>query len=197
MPASSEQKVTIRPALFPADKEIVTSLFLAYAKSLPIALDFQNFDTELAELPGKYAAENGGAVYLACVPATAAAPASALLPKETTPEDEASTCSNPAASPSPLQEHVLGCVGLRALSPPDKCELKRLYLAPESRGLGISRLLMDAVIQRARQLGYTAMLLDSLKSMTAAKTLYLRYGFVEVEAYYPSVEDATFHQLTL
>ena len=58
--------IQIRDAEFPGDKEVVGQLFKAYAQSLPVSLDFQNFDHELAELPGKYASEKGGALWLLC-----------------------------------------------------------------------------------------------------------------------------------
>jgi GNAT superfamily N-acetyltransferase len=37
----------------------IRTLFLEYAESLGIPLDFQNFDQELAELPGKYIPPHG------------------------------------------------------------------------------------------------------------------------------------------
>ena len=44
----------IRPTRFPEDADTVRRLFLAYADSLGVSLDFQDFDAELAGLPGDY-----------------------------------------------------------------------------------------------------------------------------------------------
>ncbi|KAF1850650.1 acyl-CoA N-acyltransferase [Cucurbitaria berberidis CBS 394.84] len=175
MSQNTRSKVKVRPALFPADKEAVSKLFLAYAHSLPISLDFQNFEHELAELPGKYGVENGGAVFLAYTPLE-------------------------AHTNGPEEEQVIGCIALRSFSSSNSiptCELKRLYLAPESRGRGVSKLLLDMAIQQARVLGYKEILLDTLSSMTAARALYMRYGFEEIESYYESVEGAVFYRLVL
>ena len=49
----------IRPARFPRDADTVRRLFRAYADSLGVSLDFQNFDDELAGLPGDYAPPAG------------------------------------------------------------------------------------------------------------------------------------------
>jgi ribosomal protein S18 acetylase RimI-like enzyme len=49
----------IRPAEFPRDLATVRSLFREYADGLGIELGFQGFDTEMAELPGKYASPSG------------------------------------------------------------------------------------------------------------------------------------------
>ena len=51
-------------ALTPADIDGARELFLEYARSLGFSLCFQNFDKELAELPGAYAPP-GGRLYLA------------------------------------------------------------------------------------------------------------------------------------
>ena len=56
---SSKPSFHITPARTPKDLEDTRSLFLAYAKSLNINLSFQDFDTELATLPGKYAPPAG------------------------------------------------------------------------------------------------------------------------------------------
>jgi ribosomal protein S18 acetylase RimI-like enzyme len=182
MTAELLREVKIRPAAFPADKETVSQLFLAYAQSLPVKLDFQGFEEELEGLPGKYAVEKGGAVFLAYHAASCQ-----------------STADDDLVSPN-SQETIIGTVALRSFPTNNSiptCELKRLYLAPSSRGLGVSKLLMDVVIARAKELGYREMLLDTLSSMTAARRLYERYGFVQIESYYQSVENAVFYKLSL
>ena len=45
-----------------SDLEEIRALFREYADSLPLALDFQGFDRELAELPGSYAAPRGALI---------------------------------------------------------------------------------------------------------------------------------------
>lgn len=49
----------ISPALGSADIEEVRALFQAYAASLPVDLGYQDFDAELAGLPGKYGPPRG------------------------------------------------------------------------------------------------------------------------------------------
>jgi putative acetyltransferase len=51
--------VEIRPASSPDDLDRVRELFSEYAASLPFDLSFQDFDRELADLPGTYAPPSG------------------------------------------------------------------------------------------------------------------------------------------
>ena len=62
---------TIRPARTSADLAVAASCFREYAADLPITLDFQGFEAELAALPGKYAPP-GGELLLAWSPEGAA-----------------------------------------------------------------------------------------------------------------------------
>lgn len=86
---------------------------------------------------------------------------------------------------------AIGCVALRALEQPGTCEMKRLYVTPEGRGLGLGRALAEAAADRARDLGHRELHLDTLPDMTAAQSLYARMGFEPVAAYYDTPVDGT------
>lgn len=78
----------------------------------------------------------------------------------------------------------LGCVALRPMQDPACCEMKRLFVAPAGRGLGLGRSMVDALIGTARGLRYREMWLDTLPSMAAAQGLYRTMGFAVVDPYY-------------
>lgn len=80
-----------------------------------------------------------------------------------------------------------GCCALRPLDTadyPNAAEMKRLYVKPEYRRLGIGRLLAEAIMDTARTKGYDCILLDTLDDMETARALYAELGFVEVPPYY-------------
>jgi ribosomal protein S18 acetylase RimI-like enzyme len=136
-----------------ADWDVVRTLFREYVNAphgeelFHVYLAQQDFETELARLPGVYGA-----------------PLGAVL----------------------LAEHgdvIIGCVAMKPLTPPDACEMKRLYVRPEGRGLGAGHALVDAVLAAARQAGYRVMRLDCMPSMHDAQRLYRSTGFYEIAPY--------------
>jgi ribosomal protein S18 acetylase RimI-like enzyme len=152
----SDATFTIAMAQPGVDLDDARALFRAYAASLPIDLAYQGFATELATLPGAYAAPSGAL----------------LLARDRT------------GAP-------IGCAALRPLAEPGCCEMKRLYVAPAARGLGLGRALMEAIVGEAARLGYREVRLDTLPTMTAAIAMYRAAGFAPVAPYYDTAPAGT------
>lgn len=81
-----------------------------------------------------------------------------------------------------------GCIALHQIDG-KSCELKRLYVRPEYRGLGLAAVLVEQILQDARQIGYRRILLDTFPDLTAAIRLYKKYGFYEIPSYNGSPMD--------
>ena len=76
----------------------------------------------------------------------------------------------------------VGSGGLK-LTAPEFAEIKRMYVRPAARGLGISRVLLTRLIEDASECGYDRVRLDTMAFMTAAQALYRSMGFVDVAPY--------------
>ena len=80
-------------------------------------------------------------------------------------------------------DQAIACAAYRKIED-GICELKRMYIKPKYRKQGIGQKLVDMLLQRAKQNGYTLMRLDTLDSMIPAITLYHNNGFYDIDAYY-------------
>ena len=66
---------------------------------------------------------------------------------------------------------------------PSVAEIQRMYVQPHVRGVGAGRLLLQQLLLDAREIGYEAVRLESLKFLSAAHALYRSAGFVEITPY--------------
>jgi len=71
------------------------------------------------------------------------------------------------------------CGGVKRLDE-RHCELKRMYVVPRARGRGVARLLLRALEDAARQLGYTIARLDTGPRQPAAQHLYESAGYASI-----------------
>jgi ribosomal protein S18 acetylase RimI-like enzyme len=140
----------------------VRALFREYVAWLDVDLCFQDFDTELATLPGRYAPPSG------------------------------------RLHVAEVDGRVAGAIGLREIAP-GVCEMKRLFVRDWARGRGAGRLLVERIVADAREMGYDAMRLDTLRErMAAANALYDELGFRDIAPYYANpVANVRYMELDL
>jgi putative acetyltransferase len=80
------------------------------------------------------------------------------------------------------EEVPVGCGALRLLDA-ETAELKRMYVAPASRGTGLGRRLVAALEAEARKLGVRRLVLETGVRQAAALALYRATGFRPVPLY--------------
>jgi len=94
-------------------------------------------------------------------------------------------------------DKAIGVAGIKRFSDTE-CELKRMYVQPGSRGLGIGKLLLAECIEIAKKLNYGTIKLDTAGFMKSAIKLYTDNGFAEIAAYrYNPYEVAMYFELNL
>ncbi|HET7043855.1 MAG TPA: GNAT family N-acetyltransferase [Gaiellaceae bacterium] len=76
----------------------------------------------------------------------------------------------------------LGCGGFRRLEE-GICEVKRMYVAPDARGRGVGRLLLETIEAEAAAAGYRLARLDTAAPLAAAHALYTAAGWREIASY--------------
>ncbi|MET7621531.1 helix-turn-helix domain-containing GNAT family N-acetyltransferase [Streptomyces sp. NPDC005408] len=81
-----------------------------------------------------------------------------------------------------LHGEPVGCAGLK-LPPGAPAEIKRMWVAPHARGLGLGRRFLAELEARAARYGCDVLRLDTNKALSAAISLYHSFGFEEVAAF--------------
>jgi ribosomal protein S18 acetylase RimI-like enzyme len=83
------------------------------------------------------------------------------------------------------EQTPVGCVALQRVSS-SRGEMKRLYVPPSARGLGVGRKLVEQLLAEAQAIGYSEVVLDTLPDMIEAQRLYQQFGFGDIEPYRPN-----------
>ena len=81
-----------------------------------------------------------------------------------------------------LDGRPVGCGGLARLGAKTG-EIKRVWTAPDARGLGVARRIVAALEATAREAGMTVLRLDTNRALKEAHALYRKLGFVEIARY--------------
>lgn len=83
---------------------------------------------------------------------------------------------------------IVGCCALVEAGN-GTAEIKRMFVDPEARGLRIGKLMMNALVERARELELEAIRLETGISQPEAINLYRKAGFMEIEPFPPYKPD--------
>jgi GNAT superfamily N-acetyltransferase len=152
---------------------------------------FQDLEVELGELPGRYSKEFGGCL-LVLYPGQS--PYTQGL--EVVHRQEMLVKKGVIGKDS----GALACVAVKALTNHERtCEMKRMFVRPEYRKLGIGQMLLEQAVREAEKVGsYASMKLDSLERLPIAVTMYTNFGFQPCDPYVTNPEpDAVYLELPL
>lgn len=95
------------------------------------------------------------------------------------------------------EERSIGCVAVRRLNE-NICEMKRLFVRQEAKGIGMGRQLAQNIIHTARDFGYSRMRLDTLERLKEAMCLYESLGFRRIAPYYDNpLQGVIYRELDL
>lgn len=91
-----------------------------------------------------------------------------------------------------LHGKVVGCVMMQRIDE-HICEMKRMFISPEGRGMGLGRRLAEGIIRVAAERGYVSMQLDTGRNHDEALGLYRSLGFREIAPYYQAPPELKNH----
>jgi GNAT superfamily N-acetyltransferase len=93
---------------------------------------------------------------------------------------------------------IIGTAAIRNLKQfHSACELKRMFVLKKYRKLGIGQKMLDVALDFARKVDYSKILLYSSTDLKAARMLYLKNGFVDIQRYNDDYRADVFMQRQL
>ena len=82
------------------------------------------------------------------------------------------------------EDAIAGCIALTKMKDSGACEMKRLYVKPSFRKNKIGKLLVEELLNSAKEKNYQKMRLDTFLKLQPAVHLYQQFGFENISAYY-------------
>lgn len=151
--------------------------------SFGIDISFQSFQQEMDGLPGEYALPEGTILIASASCA------------DGTRQDIGGVALRPLNAINITgRSTAQGGVSVKT------CEMKRLYVLPGWQQCGAGKLLTQAVIQSAKQMGYQRIVLDCVKQLAAANKMYAKLNFrscADYNRYQYPVPDVCFWEMWL
>lgn len=96
-----------------------------------------------------------------------------------------------------VEEKFAGCIAFHKLKD-ESCELKRLFVRKNFRGLSIGKILMKKAIEEAKNSGYKEIYLDTLSTLKSACKLYEKLGFEKILPYYYNpLQNVVYYKLKI
>jgi len=78
-----------------------------------------------------------------------------------------------------LNGTVIGGAGIFPTEnlPEGYCELVKMYLSKDARGLGLGRMMIHKCLETAKEIGFTKVYLETMPELRKAVTVYEKFGF--------------------
>jgi GNAT superfamily N-acetyltransferase len=158
------QGINIRPFQKSDSDRVIKFISDIIVNEFKFKLEFDGLDSDILAIDESYNKSNGSCFWVA---------------ETVVNDDDRSNTHQQKQKPK-----ILGTTAVRNLKQFEStCELKRMYVLRDFRRLGLGQKLLDTAIDFAKSVGYSRIVLDSSKTLHAARALYLKNGFVDIARY--------------